>query len=420
MTAEEALTFIHSVDWQGSKPGLSRTRELLSSLGNPEKKLKFIHIAGTNGKGSVAAMLSSVLTAAGYQTGLYTSPYLASFNERMQIGGVPISDRDLAEITALILPHALKMEDKPTEFEIVTALGFAWFENNACDIVVLEVGLGGRLDSTNVIESPECAVITNIGLDHTRELGNTVEKIAAEKAEIIKPLCDVICYEQKPSVMEIVKDFCRQRGALFHAADFSKLRLRQSSLEGQTFTYRDKTYTLPLLGTHQLKNAAVALETLSALCGRGWKIPDEKIAAGLEKTNWPARFEVLCRDPWFIVDGGHNPQCAAAVSENLSRYFPDQKKIILLGVLADKDYAGLADALSGAADAFVAVAPDSPRALNAADLAKYLSKYKKPVTACATIEEGVKTACSLAAGGGVACAVGSLYMAGRVRACFGF
>ncbi len=201
MTAEEALDFIHSVNWRGAKLGLSRTRELLDRLGNPEDGLKFIHIAGTNGKGSVAAMLSSVLRSAGYKTGLYTSPYISRFNERMQINGVPITDGELAGNTQLIAPHALAMEDRPTEFELVTALALNWFNSEGCDIVVLEVGMGGRLDSTNVIASPECAVITNIGLDHTKELGDTVEKIAAEKADRIKTGCDAVLYQQKESVM---------------------------------------------------------------------------------------------------------------------------------------------------------------------------------------------------------------------------
>lgn len=419
MTAEEALNFIHSVRWQGSKPGLSRTRELLSKLGDPQDDLSFVHIAGTNGKGSTAAMLASILREAGYKTGLYTSPYIFNFNERMQISGVPINDEELATVTQSIVPHALKMEDRPTEFELVTALGFSWFAEKCCDIVVLEVGMGGRLDSTNVISSPQCAVITNIGLDHTRELGNTVEEIAAEKADIIKPGCDAVLYEQKSSVMDIVADFCQKRCAALHSADFTSLKSIYNSLGGQTFRYRGKEYFTPLLGAHQIKNAAVVLETVYALRGRGWDISDEAVAFGLEKTIWPARFELVCRDPWFVVDGGHNPQCAETVAANLNYYFPERQKIILLGVLADKDYACLTDILAPVADAFVAVSPDSPRALPASDLAIHLERYGKPVICCETIERGVKAACDLSGKDGVACAVGSLYMAGRIRACFG-
>ena len=237
MTGKEALAYIHNVPWQGTRLGLERTRELMEKLGHPEEKLRFIHIAGTNGKGSTAAMTASVLRAAGLRTGLYTSPYLQVFNERMSVDGEMISDEELGEITSMIRPLAEEMADPPTEFELITAVAMAYFLRRRCDIVVLEVGMGGRLDSTNVIPAPEAAVICNIGLDHVAELGDTVEKIAFEKAGIIKPGCDTVLYEpESAGVAAVVRRVCEERGAALHMADFSALESLEDSVLGQTFS----------------------------------------------------------------------------------------------------------------------------------------------------------------------------------------
>ncbi len=421
MTAEEALNFIHEKLWQSTKPGLSRTRELLEGLGSPQNKLRFIHIAGTNGKGSVAAMLSSIMHAAGFRTGLYTSPYVSCFNERMQIDGVPISDGELAEITSLCVPLALSMEDRPTEFELVTAVAMEYFARRACDVVVLEVGMGGRLDSTNVIETPLCSVITNIGLDHTKELGDTVEKIAHEKAGIVKGGCPVVTYELDNCVDEIIAEECRRHLSSLSRAQFGQIVPVSDSREGQVFSYKNyRNVFLPLLGTHQLKNAAVALETVDILNKtNGFGITQDAVLRGLAAVKWPARFEILSEDPFFVVDGGHNPQCAEAVADNLKRYFPGMNTVILLGVLADKDYMGLTKILSAAADSFVTITPKSPRALSAEVLAQKIEIFGKPVCSCDSIEAGVSKAIELAGKNGVVCSVGSLYTAGTVRGCFG-
>ena len=228
MTVEEALTFIHSVSWLGSKPGLERIRELLERLGNPQHKLHFVHIAGTNGKGSVAAMTASILSTAGLKTGLYTSPYIKRFHERMQINGIPISDEELASVTTSVANYARAMTDHPTEFELVTAIALTWFAQQNCDLIVLEVGMGGRLDATNAINTPDCAVITNIGLDHTQYLGDTLEQIAFEKAGIIKPGCDVVLYQQTPSVMQCIKTVLRKSSS--HTAQH---RLFQLEISGK-------------------------------------------------------------------------------------------------------------------------------------------------------------------------------------------
>lgn len=419
MNIQEALAYIDGTLWFGSRPGLSRVEELLDKLGRPQDRLKFVHIAGTNGKGSCAAMLASILRAAGCRTGLYTSPYLFRFHERMQINGQAIGDEALAALVTRIQPLADAMKDHPTEFELITAAALLWFAEEGCDIVVLEVGLGGRLDATNVIPAPEAAVIMNIGLDHTAILGDTLEQIAAEKAGILKPGCEAAVYQQQESVLVVFRQKARDVGAGLHIADFSQLHSEFDSLEGQSFTYKGEPYALSLLGDHQLRNAAVALETVEVLRRRGWVLEQEDVEHGLYATSWPARFELVSEEPPFVVDGGHNPQCARSVADNLLRYFPNSRRVLLVGVLKDKDYPALFEILNEAADEWVCVTPQSDRALDASELGAFLARYGKPVTVCGTIPEGVEIARELAGETGMACAVGSLYMAGAVRACFG-
>ena len=419
MTINEALEFIHSVSWLGSVPGLERIRELLHRIGDPQKRVPVVHIAGTNGKGSAAASLASVLTTAGYVTGLCTSPYIFRFNERMQCCGHEITNEELCAITEFIKPHAEAMAHPPTEFELVCAITFEYFARKHCDLAVVEVGMGGRLDATNVVEDPLCAVIMNIGLDHTRELGSTVEAIAAEKAGIIKPGCDVVLYAQKPSVMDVIRARCRQENCPLFITEPNALKVLPGGIGRLDFIYRDKQWSTPLLGAHQAKNAAVVLETVERLRTKGYVIPKEAVHRGLETVRWPARFEIIAEKPWFVVDGGHNPQCAETVADNIHRYFPNMHVVLLTGVLADKDYNSLTDILAPTADCFVTVTPDCPRALPAKDYARHLEKYGKPVSACGSIPEGVAKARALAGKDGVVVAVGSLYMAGPIRDCFG-
>jgi len=418
MDYKEALAYIHGVEFFGSKPGLTRIGELLEKLGNPQKGMRFIHIAGTNGKGSCAAMTASVLKAAGYRTGLYTSPYLYRFNERMQINGKEIPDDVLAEIVTRVKPIAEAMADHPTEFELMTAIALLWYKQEACDVVVLEVGLGGRFDATNIIDAPEAAVIMNIGLDHTAVLGDTVEQIAFEKAGIIKPGTEAVLFQQSESVTDVVRRRCEELGVPLHIADFSQIKSEFDSLYGQSFSYRGEVYALPLLGSHQLKNAAVVLELVEVLRGRGWKLEQGDVEHGLYAVHWPGRFELVSEEPLFVVDGGHNPQCAQTVRENLLHYFPDKRRILLLGILRDKDYAGLTEILDGAADEYICITPDSPRALPAAELADFLKRYNKAVAVCESIRDGVSLALDRSDDESVVCAVGSLYSVGEIRACF--
>ena len=420
MTYEEALSYIHSICWKGSKLGLDRTRELLGKLDDPQKELKFIHIAGTNGKGSTAAMLSSILEEAGYRVGLYTSPFINRFNERMQVNHQPIPDEELAALTEYVRPHADAMADSPTEFELITALAMVWFARQKCDIVVLEVGMGGELDSTNIIDVPEAAVIAAMGLDHVKELGPTMADIARAKAGIIKEGGRVVSYGGNPEADEVIAAVCRARKASLRQPDFSAIVPGDFGLEGQTFSYKGwRGLRIPLVGAYQMNNAAVVLETVEVLRQRGWSVSDEAVRQGLADTRWPARFEVLRRDPVFIVDGGHNPHGIRATAESLSRLFPGRKITFVTGVMADKDVEHILGLIVPLADQFFTVRPDNPRAMDAGELAARIEAMGAKATACASVRDGVDRAIQAEGPHGVACALGSLYMSGEVRSCFG-
>ncbi len=415
MEYKEALAYLDGAHWFGAEPSLRRISELLDALGDPQKKLRFVHIAGTNGKGSCAAMLSSVLRAAGYRTGLYTSPYLYRFSERMQVNGEEITPDALARCVAAVRDKAEKMDEHPTEFELITATAMLWFVEEKCDVVVLEAGLGGRFDATNIIESPECTIIMNIGLDHTHILGDTLEAIAGEKAGIIKPGVPCVAYEQADPILEVFRRRCTELGCALTVPRFDALSVEFDSLEGQVFSYRGDQFALSLLGAHQRRNAAVAIETARVLTASGWKIEQDALEHGLYAASWPGRFEVCADDPYFIVDGGHNPQCAEAVRDSLLHYFPETRRVLLLGVLRDKDYVRMAQILDRVADEYVCTAPESSRALPPEELASVLRGFDKPVTVCDSVSDAVFTAKDRAGDSGMVCAAGSVYLAGSVR-----
>lgn len=420
MTGTEAISHIQAVSWMGSKPGLARIRALLAALDHPERRLKFIHIAGTNGKGSTAAMLAAVLRQSGFRTGLFTSPYLQRFHERMQVDGQPIPDRELAAVTETVAPLAEAMADRPTEFEMMTAVALQWFSDRKCDVVVLETGLGGRLDATNVIEHPEVCVITAIGLDHTAILGDTLPAIAAEKAGILKPGVPAVLYQAPEAVEAVVRNACREKNCPLTTADFSALRVHRDDLSGQVFDYGPwKALRLSLLGAHQRKNAAVVLETVTQLRRLGWAIPDRAVYGGLAAARWPGRFEILRRAPIFLADGGHNPQCAEALAANLAHYFPGRPIRFLLGVMADKDWRTVMDTVAPFAGSFCAVTPDNPRALPAGELGAYLERFGKPVAVCPSVEAGVEALLTQAGPDDVICSFGSLFLTGEVRTLLG-
>ena len=410
MTGIEAVEYIHSITWLGSKPGLERTFELLELMGNPQEKLKFVHIAGTNGKGSTTAMTASILQQAGYRVGMFTSPCIYKFNERIQVNGVNIPDEDLAEITEYVKPLAASMEDHPSEFELVSCIGFEYFKRQKCDIVVLEVGMGGALDSTNVIDVPEVAVITNIGLDHTDYLGSTVEEIAQTKAGIIKEGGSAVLYPGQKPVETVISKICAERNVTLKLADFASLQRVSHSLEGQVFHCGDrKNLQLPLLGEHQLYNAAVVLAIIDTLIEKGYTISQQNIYEGMACVTWPGRFDIMRKDPLFIVDGGHNPQCIEALVKNIRDYLTNRRVVVLTGVLADKDYGEMFRPVMGLVEQFVCITPPNPRKLEAKQLALHLQEKGCVATACDTIAQGVAKAIALADKDGVVLCFGSLY-----------
>lgn len=458
MNIQEAVDYINTHTWSQWRLGLDRTRELLAELGDPQKRLRFVHVAGSNGKGSTCAMLERILREAGYRTGFFPSPYIEDFRERIQVCGEYITEEALCDITERVRAVADAMEDHPSQFEIITAIGMLYFAEQNCDMVVLEVGLGGEFDATNVIDAPEVAVIAHIGLEHTEYLGDTLEKIARTKCGIIKRGSDVVLGDNDPEVMRVAEEVCAERVCPLQIARPDRICSTEVSLEGQTFVvgavsadvqdrlmpYRITAGTqmrLALTGQYQLYNASLVLTTIEVLRSRGFAISDSAVKRGLAEVKWPARFEVLCREPVFILDGGHNPQCAQALAESLEVYIcgkpsaggtiPDDRKVLfMMGVLADKDYEDIIDTLAPYAAGFVCVTPDSPRALPAQDLAAYLQKRGFDAQPCETVEEGIKTSLRKADEAGrtgdestprrPVIAFGSLYMAGAIRSAFPF
>ena len=419
MTKEEAISYIENYGWSTTRLGLDRTRELLHRVGDPQKKLKFIHVAGSNGKGSTCAMLARILELSGYRVGMYISPYIQEFCERIQINGKYIDGDSLARITEHVMNEAEQMYDHPSQFELVTAIGMIYFLEQGVDIVVLEVGMGGALDSTNAIDAPEVAVITNIGLEHTEYLGKTLEAIAATKAGIIKPGCQAVCYDGAPEVTEVVKGVCEDLDVPLRCVDFSRLTPLSESLDGQVFLWDGEEYKLALLGEHQLHNAATVLNVIEALEERGWNVPLEAVKEGLATVKWPARLEILGRKPLFILDGGHNPQCAEALAKSLDKLLTGKKAIFLLGVLADKDYPTMMDMMIPYAEKFICLTPDSNRALPAEKLAEFFREKDCEAKAADSFVDGIKIAVKEAGEDGIVVCFGSLYLAGHIRTEYG-
>ena len=419
MSIESTLAYIHNVQLRGQKPGLERTQILLEKLGNPEKGLKYVHIGGTNGKGSTAAMIASVLRQSGYRVGLYTSPILNRFNERIQVNGIEISDRELEELVDEVRPFADAMEDLPSEFELITALAFLYFARMRCDIVVLEVGLGGEYDATNVIPCPEVAVLTAIGLDHTAVLGPTAADIAKTKSGIIKEGGDVVSFGHLPEADAQIEAACAARNAKLWPVDFSLLETTSLDLHYRTFNYGPmEGLRLPLLASYQPRNAAVAITALSVLAHKGWNISEQNIRDGLEQVQWPGRFEVLGQHPVFLLDGSHNPQGMAATADSLNELFPDQKFVFLLSIMADKDVDAMLTLLLPLAERFFTVTADNPRAMPADELAERIKAMGGKAEACTSIPEAVAAAQGAAGYDGRVCALGTLYFSGDVRRAF--
>ncbi len=415
MNYEQTLEYIHRVSWTGSRPGLSRMTELLALLGDPQDSLRFIHVAGTNGKGSFCSMCDSVLRAAGYHTGLYTSPYIERFNERITINGSPIADDELAEITTYVRSFADKMADPPTEFELITAVAMVAYKNHGCDPVVLEVGMGGRLDATNIIKTPMLSVITGISKDHTAVLGDTVAAIAGEKAGIIKPGVPVVFGGTDDEAASVIEKKASEMGCKYVRTAQNEVKTLASTLDGTVFDYKGR-HSLSLLGLYQPHNAANVLEAVAILRTLGLNITDKNIADGFISAKWPARFELIDRDPIFISDGAHNPEGIAAAVSAVQYYFGAQKVCLLTGVMADKDYAEMASELSQIASVAVTLKPNNPRSL---DPSLYAAEFKRlgvEAYGCESITDAVNTARDIAKSRKIPLvALGSLYMYGDVK-----
>lgn len=417
MKKDEAIKYIHSVNWTFCKPGLERTEELTHKLGNPQNSLKFIHVAGTNGKGSFCSMLSSILAKQGYRVGLYTSPYIRCFNERMQINGEMISDTELAEITEKIKPIADSMVDKPTEFELVTAIAFEYFKRHQCDYVVLECGLGGRLDSTNIITTPVLTVITGIALDHTAILGDTVEKIAAEKAGIMKEGVPCLWCGNSEAAYNVMKNHAKEKKAPLYTVKRESLNVKKSTLDGTIFDFDDFcNVKITLLGEYQLINACNALTAVKILGEVGIQISEESVYSGMEAAKWPARFEILSKEPLVIFDGAHNPEGVSSCVESIKKYFASDRVIAVTGVMADKDYRYIADRIGEVAACVMCLTPNNPRALSSKEYAKEFLRQGVEAHSFDTVEEAVCSALKMAKEKGMATAcLGSLYMYSEVE-----
>lgn len=420
MDYQQAVDYIESSALPRGRYGLERLKQALELLGNPQHKVRFVHVAGTNGKGSCAAMLASVLKEAGYRTGLYISPHLRRYNERMQVDGVDISDDDLIRAAQRVKEVCEQLGGTPIVFEVLTLMALWYFAECRCDFVVLEVGIGGKLDATNCIPAPATALIAQLGFDHTETLGSTIEEIAAQKGGIAKSGSQLVMAEQEPAALRVVEQLCREQGCGFTVADPERLQVLSTSPEGQRL--RDRTYgelLLPLAGSHQVKNAANVLTVVEVLKGEGFAIPDRAVRQGIESTVWPARFERLSRSPDFILDGGHNPQCVQAAVQALQDYYPGKKVVFLTGMMKDKDSAAMLAKMAEVAKAFVCLHADSERAFGAQELAREIENtLSLAAYPAASAQEGCALAQRLAGEQGVVCALGSLYLAGEIRAVF--
>lgn len=459
MDWNEAIALLHGANWKHTKIGLERMRDFMHALGDPQEKLRYVHIAGTNGKGSACVMTQSILTAAGFRTGLYISPHLDQFNERLSIDGQMISDADLRRLAARVRAAAETLGEEPTDFEMITALAFCWFEEQHCALVVLEVGMGGRLDATNVISSPEVCAIMHIGLDHTEFLGDTVEKVAAEKAGILKPGADCVLYHQLPGVMDVVRKrfadvnpdtadttdaaasplnaniadsrcasgaagttdgafdmaHSNHAGASTKSAaarlvitDPSAFTARARTIDGQVFDYRNRPeLRIKLLGNYQMENAMAVLDIIDCLQHRGWGISEDAIRAGLAQATWPGRFEVLSREPLLIVDGAHNPNGVEALVDTIRAYFPDQKINFVMGVMKDKDYHTMLRLIAPYAACFITELPDAHRALRPEQLKSEIRAYfDGPVETADSVTAAVERAMEIAGDSRDTCCTG--------------
>lgn len=396
MNYEEARVYLDETSKYGSVLGLENMKALLNRLDNPQKSLKFIHISGTNGKGTVLAYLSTILHKAGYRTGRYISPTLFSYRERIQVNEEMIEKEALARHVTAIADAVADMKEKkagiPTAFEVETALAFLYFKEKNCDIVVLETGLGGALDATNIIQTTQLEVITPINMDHTDILGKTLKEIAVQKAGIIKPHTTMVTAVQKKEAKEVLQKVCKEKESRFCEVEKDEIKDTHYGYIQQSFSYKNwKNVEISLAGEFQIENGALALEAVNQLRREGFSLPDEAVYAGMKEAKWRGRFSVMSQNPLIILDGAHNPQAAEALKKSLELYFKGKKLYYVFGVFRDKDYKKIIEITAPLAEHIVTVeTPDNPRALPAADLRKQVEKVNASVETSESIEEAIK------------------------------
>jgi len=420
---KEALDYLANLTKFGVNFGLGRIEELLNRLGNPHQALKIVHIGGTNGKGSTAAMLANILQSAGYRVGTFTSPHLHSYCERFLINGKEIDKHRIAGLVTELRPHLEAMVSEgfehPTEFEVSTALAFLYFNQEKVDFLVLEVGMGGAVDSTNVI-TPLLSVITNVSIDHTDYLGKTVREIARVKSGIIKPGVPTVT-AATGEALEVISETCRDKGSplTLVGRDITWKHLSLSPA-GQYFSVQGRRYSyenlwLPLIGRHQQINAVSAIAAVELLVDRGLTVDARAVRDGLAATSWPARLEILRREPLVLVDGAHNYEGARSLRRALEDYFPNRDVVMVFGMLEDKERAKIAAELAPAARAVVVTRPDSPRAGDWRELAVHVRRHTPEVYLMEDIEDALNKAFSLVRPGEMVCVTGSLYMVAEAR-----
>lgn len=420
MKFDEAMEYIDSLSGYGIVPGLGNIEELCKRLGNPQNKLKFVHIAGTNGKGSTLSLISTILTKAGYKVGRYISPTIYEYRERFQINGKYITKKDLCEYIDNIksvcdeivtdgLPH-------PTPFEVETAIAFDYFYKKGCDIVVLETGMGGLSDATNIVKNTLVSVIASVGMDHMQFLGNTLEKIAEQKCGIIKENSKVVTFKQNEEVMNVIKKTAEGKSSSLTIVDPENIKKAKSSLEKQVFDYKEyKKLELSLIGRFQLINACLAIEAVLALAEDDFKVDEKAIRKGLLECSWDGRFSLVGNKPVFIVDGAHNEDAARKLADSIEFYFTNKRIIYIMGMLKDKDYSRVVEITHKYASQIITVTPpNNKRALPAYELAMAVKEFCPSVTAVDSVEEAVEVAYLLAEKGDVIISFGSLSFAGKI------
>ena len=410
MNYNEALDFIHSRNKFGIKLGLDATSNLLDKIGNPHKKLKFIHIAGTNGKGSTTSYIADILMSKGYKVGKFISPYVYSFTERIQINNCEISETDLAECTTVVRDAIEKHGLTPTEFEVVTAIGLLYFDKMNCDYVSLEVGMGGRFDATNVIPAPLVSVITSISIDHTEYLGETISEIAFEKCGIIKTGSRVVAYADNPKdAVDVIKKTTAEKNVPLTIPDKNDIKILNQDINGTDFKYKGEKYHINMLGKHQVYNAVNAIETVKLL-----GVEDEFIKKGLVHTKFRGRLEIISQNPVIIQDGAHNYSGVVALYDALKTYFIDKKIIMVMAMLKDKEYEKCIRTIAPVVDTFIATEANNPRKATADEIAETAKKYISNVYAEADINKAVEYAKTISDHNTVICICGSLYLLGDV------